>query len=130
MNLVKQEDSMGCGVACVASMLQIDYQEARDLFEKGKFKAKTIGFQCKEISILLKNKGLKFENKYIKNRHKNFKLKTIVFLRRSKKYPYGHYLLKTESGWMDPWRNFPSADRKAGFRKRLPEKPIYEIFEV
>ncbi|MBI5391734.1 hypothetical protein HZB00_01905 [Candidatus Woesearchaeota archaeon] len=58
---------------------------------------------------------------------------TIVFIRRSKDYPAGHYLAKTKTGWMDPWINFDLSSlnlnyAQSGFRKRLPEKAIYAVF--
>jgi len=74
------------------------------------------------------------EYKYIKGkiRKKIYQDNTIVFIKRSKKYPYGHYLSRYKSSWMDPWINSKN-DRKikkikAGFRKRLPGKAIYAIF--
>ena len=132
MKLIKQENPFGCAVACVASVLGIDYQEVLNLFSGGRNKAKTTGFYCKEIVEVLENEGLRYEYKYIKPkvRKKIYQHRVIIFLRRSKKYPEGHYLCRIGKRWMDPWFNFPAEKREAGFRKRLPEKPIYLIYPL
>ena len=55
----------------------------------------------------------------------------IVYVKKSKKYPAGHYLCRLGYigyKWMDPWINFPDRDIQAGFRRRLPGKPVYVIF--
>ena len=130
MNAVKQEDSYGCGVACVGFILRKDYQKALGLFREGKQKAETTGFYCKEIVKVLENEGFKYEYRYIKSKiiGKIYKQGSIVFLRRSVKYPEGHYLCRVGKMWMDSWINFPSGEVRAGLRKRLPEKPIYVIY--
>ena len=132
MKPIKQEDPFGCAVACVASVLGIGYQEALNIFRYGNKKAKTTGFYCKEIVKVLENKGLKYEYSYIKSKIKKkiYQDNTIVFLRRSHRYPEGHFLCRKGNFWMDSWVNFPTKVKKAGFRKRLPEKPIYVIYPV
>lgn len=129
MKPVKQEDLFGCGVACVAFILNISYQDSLTLFTDGESKAKEEGFLCKEIIAALEKKRLKYQYKYLKARHNIYNSRTIVFLKRSKRYPAGHYLCKINGKWMDPWINFPNVKIKAGFRNRLPGKPIYAIFE-
>ena len=55
---------------------------------------------------------------------------TIVFIERSKKYPAGHYLVKTEKGWMNSWINFPNiSPTKSGFQKVLPGKAQWIIYQ-
>ena len=132
MNLIKQEDPFGCGIACVASILKINYKTALSLFLDGRRKATETGFYCREIIEALENNGLKYEYKYLKSKtRKNmYKPGAIVFLRRSKRYPDGHYLTRSDNIWLDSWINFPSEEMKSGFRKRLPEKPIYVIYPV
>lgn len=129
MKLVKQEDDFGCGAACVASILKRSYQDTLDLFENGKNRARIEGFYCGEIVTVLNSNNLVYEFKYIKPsiQRRIHKAGTIVFIKRSKKYPFGHYLLRTEKGWMDPWINFPQKKIKAGFRTKIPGKPIYAI---
>ncbi|MBI2327175.1 hypothetical protein HYU92_02545 [Candidatus Curtissbacteria bacterium] len=131
MKPVKQEDSLGCGVACMAFILGINYQNSLNFFKDGRKKANKAGFFCREIVMALEKAGLRYEYKYIKPKIKKkiYKPNTIVFLRRSKKYPSGHYLCRADNKWMDPWINFPVEEKKAGFRRSLPGKPIYAIFK-
>lgn len=132
MEPVMQENPLGCSVACVAFILKISYQSSLTLFKKGESKAIKTGFYCKEIVEVLKNRGLCYEYKYIKNKVKKkiYKAGSIIFIRRSKKNPTGHYLCRVGNVWMDPWINFPDIERKAGFRRKLPEKPIYVIYAI
>ena len=129
MEPVKQEDSLGCAVACTAFILRKSYAQSLSLFENGFRKANTTGILCKEIVTALNLAGLKFEYKHIKGKNRIYRANTIVFLRRSKKYTNGHYLVRaSKNKWMDPWLNFPNEEIEAGYRTRLPEKPIYAIF--
>lgn len=130
MKPIKQEDRLGCAVACVSFRLNISYKNSLFLFEHGKKKAKNIGFLCKEVVRALGKGELNYKYNYIKDkiRKKICQPGTIVFLRRSKKYPAGHYLCRVNNKWMDPWINFPDTKIEAGFRKKLPEKPIYLIY--
>ncbi|MDP2671522.1 MAG: hypothetical protein Q8P13_03655 [bacterium] len=132
MKPIKQEDDFGCGVACVASILEIGYQSALSLFREGEKKSQNTGFYCREIVEVLANQGLRYEYNYIKPklRKRIYKEGEMVFLRRSKKYPEGHYLCRMGKRWMDPWLNFPVDKREAGFRQRLPEKPIYLLYPL
>lgn len=132
MKVVVQKDMFGCGVASVACLLSITYAEALSLFENGKTKAISIGFLCKDIVGALKNKNINYQFKYIKPRFKNkiYKHGTIVFIKRSKRFPVGHYLCRKNNLWADSWINFPNKNKRAGFRKRLPGKPIYLIYPL
>ncbi len=129
---VCQRDNFGCGIACLAFITNRPYgQIAAELGEK---KAKTEGFFCRELVTYLKSLGYQAEYHYLnqKWRKRIYQEKTIVFLKRSKNFPFGHYLVRDQALWMDPWINFPKEKNlekaKAGFRKRLPGKPIYGIF--
>ena len=128
MKAVKQQHFSGCAVACVASITNTSYKTAIKSFEKGNERAKFRGFYCKEIIAALRNHDLEYSFKYVgrKKRH-NYQYGTIVILKKNKKYPVGHYLCFTGKGWMDSWINFPRLNARAGFRKRLPGKPIYAI---
>lgn len=120
MRLVKQEDPFGCGVTCIAFILKINYHQALTLFKDGKIRAKEKpNFYCREMVMILNHSGLKYQYKYLKKRllKKIYQPNTIVFIKRSKKYPFGHYLIRANRQWMDPL---------AGFRTKLPGKPIYE----
>lgn len=129
MKPIKQRHPYGCGVACTAFILNTSYQNALRLFEKGKEKAENSGFFCKEIVGVLENAGMSYTYKYVNDRvrKKIYKSGTIVFIKRSKKYPSGHYLTRYKNVWMDAWINFSDDNKKAGFRKRLPGRPIYAI---
>ncbi len=121
---------MGCAVACVASLLGTSYKRALVLFNNKPY-APTKGYYCKDISKALKKRRLVYVWKKVLlgvNPLLN-KEGVIVFIARSKKYPAGHYLLKTDRGWMNPWINFPEiAPAKAGFQKRLPGKPQWIMY--
>lgn len=127
MKTVVQEDGFGCGVACVSSLLQISYKDALKLFQNGKKKATVCGFSPKNIVSALQKAGLKYKTKYIKKKKIEIINGSIVYVGRCKKYPFGHYLLKTEKGWMNPWINLPYEPRIAGFSKRIPAKIVYII---
>jgi hypothetical protein len=132
---IPQKDNLGCGVACLAFLLNSDYLTTLKIIKNGKYKAKNKGFLCNEIVKALKMEGKIFRCKYVspKSRKNIYKDNSIVFIKRSKKYPAGHYLCRYKNLWMDPWINFDKNDdlkyAKAGFRKRLPGKPIYLISE-
>lgn len=124
MMAVVQEQGMGCAVACSASLLNISYKKALLLFKNRKG-ATSCGYSCKEISDALRKKGKRYAVVHLKkdNAYLLKKNGTIVFIQRSKRYPEGHYLLKTKKGWMNPWINFPNiSPAKAGYSKKLPEK--------
>ena len=127
MKLVRQETMMGCSVACVASILNTSYSAALELFTKGNKHHHLRGFYNRDIIKALSEIGKEYESYKVKNY--NYSSGDIVFA-RNKKYGSGHYLLKTENGWMDPWVNYPDIKIKSGYRKRLPGKPQWKITEV
>lgn len=134
-NSVTQIDEYGCSVACVAFLLNKNYEETLKLFSNSE-KAKDEGFICKEIVSVLKSNGINAEYKYLKPypQEKIISDNTIVFVKRTRKYPFGHFLIRYNSEWMDPWVNFPEnkdiKKAKSGFRNDLPDKAIYGIFIV
>lgn len=131
---IVQKDNFGCGVACVAFVLGLNYKNALKLFTNGCRKTKQDGFLCKEIVQALNKQNISAQYRYIneKIRKKIYKENTIVFIGRSKKYPAGHYLCRYKNLWMDPWINFQKNQNikrvLADFRKKLPGKPIYAVF--
>ena len=126
--LIVQESEMGCGIACVASVAGTSYESALRYFDQTRVDCE--GFYCRDLVFAFSKLGLDFNYKYSskKLRHRIYINGTIVFIKRSKKYPHGHYLARFKNVWMDPWINYPNENRKAGYRKRLPGKPIYVIF--
>jgi len=128
---ITQQGPSGCAVACVAQLLNITYDRAISLFKGGRIKEIYLGFYCKEIVTVLRKKGINCNFRYIskENANKIYKNGTIVFIKRTKKYPQGHYLIRSNNSWMDPWINMPRMNpAKSGFRKKLPGKPVYAIF--
>lgn len=129
---VVQKDNLGCAAACIAFVVDKDYLA---VFEGlGKKRAKMRGFYCRELVNYLNKIGYQAEFHYLnkKWRREIYQEKTIVFIKRSQRYPFGHYLVRYQNFWMDPWINFSKDQNikqaRAGFRKRLPGKPIYGIF--
>ena len=135
MKAVAQENNFGCSVACVAAILNTSYQQTLKLFAYGKRRTESTGFYCKDIIEVLQKSNRFYEYRYISRgvRKKIYYSGTIVFVARSKQYPSGHFLVRTEDKWMDPWINFQTNRdvfaAKAGFRKRLPGRPIYAILQ-
>lgn len=129
MKEVVQEDRMGCGVACMAAVLDITYQEALGLFKNGMNRAETEGFYCPDIVMALAKQGKSYRFKKVsKPGDEIFETGSIIYVRKSLRYPLGHFLARAEQDWMDSWINFPSLPRKAGLRGNLPGIPQYIIF--
>ncbi len=130
---IRQEDGMGCGVACVAFIVGQSYKKTKNDLIKNRQKALKQGYLCKELVDALKRVGLTYTYHYLK-RPLKYRDSMIVFIKRSKRFPRGHYLVKTSMGWMDPWINLsPNADVKksvAGFRNRLPGKVSYVLVPI
>lgn len=127
-----QEHNFGCGAACASFVSGKTYSEVVNLL--GKNKARKTGFDCKDLIGVLLKFGKNYSFNYIKTRLRSriYEDGTIVFIKRSKRYPHGHYLVRYKKLWMDSWISFTKDENiayaKAGFRKRLPGKPIYIIF--
>jgi hypothetical protein len=130
-NAVTQEESMGCAVACVASILGISYKDSLKKF--GIKSAENPTFYCKDIASILNKSGLSYDyGKLIDKKRKYLSLPgTIVFLRRSSKFPVGHFILRAKEGWMNPWVNVPKiSPAKSGFERVLPGEPQWIIYPV
>lgn len=130
MKPVKQEDGLGCAVACVAFVLGITYKEAVGLFEDGETRVKSkANFYCPEIVRILNSKGLSYRWKKLKpaSGEEIYKNHSLIFIKRPT-LPYGHFLVRYREQWMDPWINLPDKDIRAGFRKTLPSIPTHVIY--
>ena len=131
--LIPQEEYNGCSVACVASLLGISYKKTIKLFGKN-YNSKR-GSYCDQIIVTLKKAGLNYKYSKVNEKTKKYvnRVGSIVFIKRSKKYPVGHYLLKTKKGWMNSWfnfRKFPAIEPvKAKFQKKLPGKAEWVIYK-
>lgn len=129
-----QKHEFGCGAACVACVTHSSYCDVvRDL---GLQRARTHGFYCRELVESLHRRGYQYEYRHIKPalRRIVYEPGVIVFVRRSRRYPAGHYVVRTSRGWADPWINMPRNRRisaaEAGVRLRLPGLPQYALFPV
>lgn len=126
MTPITQKHLYGCCAACVAFAVNKEYEEVIDLLAQEK--ANTKGFYCKDLVVALKNYGLSYRYKHVKYniRNKIKKEGVIVFIAKSQKYPYGHFLIRHGGRWVDPWINLvldPNiSNARSGFRTRLPGK--------
>ncbi len=131
-NSITQEFNYGCGIACFAFALNISYKEATTLL--GPKQSISNRFWVKDFVLALNSSGLKYKSEHIndKLRKSIYKDGTIVLIRRTKKYIAGHYLIRHNGQWMDPWINLPFNNdinkARSGFRKRLPGSPMYALF--
>jgi hypothetical protein len=129
---VIQEHGLGCGRACVAFTLGRSY--AALSAELTDAQARTVGFSHRELVRALAAHNRSYSSYYLKppKRRLIYREGVIVFIKRSKHYPHGHYLVRHHGAWMDPW--FNSRDGEgigvaiSGYRRRLPGRPIYGIF--
>jgi hypothetical protein len=126
---ITQEFNYGCGIACFAFVTGTTYKEAEDFL--GRKQVKSPRFWCKDFTSELNRYGMKYIYKYVKPkiRKRIYQENAIVLVARSKRYPVGHYLVRYNNRWMDPWINLPKDNNiknaKSGFRKRLPSRPMY-----
>ncbi len=133
MEIVKQKHNMGCGIACVASVVEDSYDNVLKRC-KSPQNAFEIGFYMPELKRLLKLYGKgnysfrKYSLCYNKYLQKNG---TIIFIKKSKIYPCGHYLNKIDEGWMNPWINCPIiSPLRAGIDTSIKESMVdYILFE-
>lgn len=130
MKPITQNHIYGCGIACVAYLLKINYGEALKLFSNKK-DAETKGYLCKHIIKAFKKSDKNYTySKVMKNNKELLNKKNIiVFIKRSKKYSVGHYLAKRATKWMDSWINLPNINpTKSGFRTKLPGTAQWVIY--
>lgn len=120
---VPQKHMWGCGIACVASRLGISYEYAKERLEKIKGKginAYPHGLDLDPIVHVLRRSRIKVVADWYA---KSFPTGTIAYISGERPYKDGHYVLKVDGGWMDPWINInrPNDRRKAGLRTQLPK---------
>jgi len=129
---ITQKDAMGCGAACVAFATNKPYTDI--VAQLGKTKAETVGFRLKELVDILNKYGLRYKSTHIHRVAKKsiYHDGVIVFIKKSKHYPYGHYLIRHGGRWADPWINLV-ADRdiinaKSGYRRKLTGEVQWIIY--
>lgn len=139
MKFQHQKDLNGCGIACLSNLLNKPYDQIKKDFED-KFYSIENGVKIFDIVNYLKTKDRTYYSRFF-NQNKKYKYNiedadkfskifgSITLIVKSKKYPVGHYLLRVQNGWVDPWYNLPSIDKvHAGIRKELPENPWYVLY--
>jgi hypothetical protein len=130
---IAQEHPLGCAVACVASRCGISYKQAHKLF-KDEEHAWSRGYYCSEVAWALAQTGFdryRFEL-FDTEKHKVYLSRegTFIFVKRSERYPAGHYLLRTLNRWMNPWSNFPSMNHvTAASENDIPGEVEYIGYE-
>lgn len=134
-----QKDLNGCGIACIANLLDKPYDWVKKDFEK-KFYTIEKGIKIFDIVNYLKTHKLEYKSRFFNQnkKHKSNKAdagkfskiqNSITLIAKNEKYPIGHYLLRTGRGWVDPWYDFPSIHKvRAGIRKTLPADPWYVLY--
>lgn len=113
---VTQEDSLGCGVACVAFVLGITYQEAKKFFDPKRIESADT--YCPDIQKALKMGGLVYDW----DRYKGGEIPdySILFIGKSDYYKEGHYVVRVANKWMNPWIDgSPVENAVSGFQKTL-----------
>lgn len=127
---VIQEDDYGCGVACVANILNCSYSKALTYFTDGERKAQTEGFYMQDMCEALRNAGwdgywVVDQDSWQLEKERTY---TIVFVEPNQIYPVGHYLMRMFGFWLNSWSNFPEYPRQSGLNKELPGKATHFIF--
>ena len=133
--LIYQHDINGCGIAVLANLLESDYSTIKSDFENF-FYPINRGIKVFDVVKYLETKSFHYETKFINPKKLSDEeglniaktINSITLIRKSNKYPIGHYLLRTKEGWIDPWFNLPSIDNvHAGIREDLPNPAMYVI---
>ena len=131
---VTQELDYGCAIACIAFAMGVPYQDAAVLV--GKKQANSSRFYVKDLLAFLNSTEGQYKSFHVKSKNRKhiYAEGLIVLIRSSKRYPTGHYLIRHEGKWMDPWINMPHekdiSKAKSGYRSRLPGNPMYGILKI
>lgn len=127
---ITQEAPYGCGIACFAFVCDLSYKQAEEFL--GFEQARSNRFIVKHLRDELNRFGLHYTSRHIKPGQKVEPIEgMIVLLRRSLKYPVGHYLTFYQGKWMDPHINLQKDrvfnDPTSGFRDVLPGNIMYVL---
>lgn len=131
---ITQKHPMACGLACVAYVANQDYKVLAS--RQPSHKLNLAGFHCPTLVNLLNSFGCSYRWKKLTSSRiqQQFKIGDIVFIKRSPERPGGHFLTKTEFGWMDPWINIASNrnidEAKSGYLKELPGEAEYVLYSL
>lgn len=130
--LVSQNvDEWGCGVACVASLTGTPYAEAKERLETTKgsgIDVRPKGLELHDIARALQTYGKYVVADWHERDPASYPNGTIVCVGdKDATRDSHHYMLKTPSGWMDPWHNMDKKPRKAGFRQTYPRGKYFLV---
>lgn len=132
---ITQKHDMACGLACVCYVANEPYDNLAS--KQSDERLNIAGFCCPELVELLNGLGQRYAWKKLSEseRDSEFSIGDIVFVEPSSYLPYGHFLAKTEDGWMDPWINLNPEDpdvskARAGIRETLPGRAEYLVFPL
>jgi len=129
-NPVRQENLTGCGLACVAFIVNKTYRSFLPLIKEQLIDLNNRGMFCRDLIKFLDLSGIKAKLRYIRTQNHPllFKEFVICYINKSIKYPAGHFLVRYQGKWMDSWINYPQIIKvKAGFRTKLPGKVNYVV---
>ena len=93
MNSVAQRDWLGCGIACTAFILGLSYNKTKQKYFQNAGDANKTGYYCRDLVAALSRAKKSYDYSYVGNKNVRCKNETIVFIKRSKRYPCGHYLV-------------------------------------
>ena len=127
---ITQEMPYCCGIACFAFVCNTSYKQVADFL--GLEQAKSDRFLVKHVREELNRFGVRYISRHVKPDQAIEPIDgTIVLLRRSKRFPVGHYLAYYHGEWMDPYINLEDdygfENPKSGFRKVLPGQAMYVL---
>ncbi len=133
--MIAQEHPYGCGVACVAELLDVSYHDALGLFPDGVRKAQYEGFYLGEITAVMRSCGwgsywVAMQPHFLAHIQRR---DNIAYLGKSKIYPSGHYLIRETDEynvrpvWKNSYANYPIWPPTAGLQVTLPYHPEFLI---
>lgn len=127
---ITQELEFGCGVACFAFVCDMTFKQAVKFLGR-EYSVKN-GWRPSDLVAELNRYGLSYKNHYVRKKFEiEFPNGTFVLIERSSNYPVGHYLVKHNNKWMDPWINLTDSNNlelaQSGFRSKLPGNSMYAL---
>lgn len=130
---VRQEDDFGCGFACVAYICDLQYQDVKK-FTNNPENAEAGGYRCKPLCDILnriykQNKIAKvWKTKYVgKTKNPEIPNESILYINKNDKYKYGHYIVKTKYGYMNPFSNLSEVSGNSKLSIAKYEKDLYGV---
>jgi len=130
---ITQELDYGCGVACFAFVCDVTFWQAVTIL--GREYSVKHGWNPSDLVKALNMQGVNYKNHYVRKKPDQlYPDGTIVLIERSRDYPVGHYLVRYNDRWMDPWVNMLSDNKlqnaTSGFRRCLPGCAMYALIPI